>query len=125
MPGYRYGGTEFDAHLPIAEPTPRARPKQRDPDAPSKCGTNQGYDAHRRSKTPICQPCRDAHNAYKRDWKRRKKAGLVKTGWTTAKCGTMAGVASHYRHAVPVCNPCRDVSRARAKELRAAKKAAA
>lgn len=42
------------------------------------CGTNSGYDAHLRHKTEICQPCRDAHNAYlrvyKAAWRARKKA---------------------------------------------------
>lgn len=34
------------------------------------CGTRQGYQKHmRRSETP-CQPCRDAHNAANRIWRK-------------------------------------------------------
>lgn len=127
MAGYRYGGTEFDAHLPVPYPEPKARefPSLTDPREPSECGTDAGHNAHRRKKEPVCDPCRLAHNEYQCEYKRRRRAGKIPTGWTAAKCGTLAGVAAHYRHAVPVCLPCRIESRARAKELRAAKKKAA
>lgn len=32
-----------------------------------KCGTYAGYRAHRRYSETLCQPCRDAMNAYRRE----------------------------------------------------------
>jgi hypothetical protein len=37
----------------------------------SRCGTTQGYDAHRAAGTPYCQPCRDAAAAYMRQYRSR------------------------------------------------------
>ncbi len=37
-------------------------------------GTNTGYQQHMLAKTPPCQPCKDAHRAYMRDYHRRKAA---------------------------------------------------
>ena len=71
MSGYVYGGTQFDAHIPIIE-KPKHTRKQANP---AKCGTTGGLRKHRRDQTPICQPCRDAHNAYAREHKRAKRAG--------------------------------------------------
>jgi len=38
------------------------------------CGTNSGYEAHTRYQDGICQPCRDAHNAYMRAYKTKWRA---------------------------------------------------
>ena len=32
-----------------------------------RCGTYAGAQAHRKAGTPMCQPCRDAYNAYMRE----------------------------------------------------------
>jgi hypothetical protein len=40
-----------------------------------RCGTPAGKQAHRRAGTPICEPCRQAHNDYQR--RRRQSKGLV------------------------------------------------
>jgi 5-methylcytosine-specific restriction endonuclease McrA len=37
-----------------------------------KCGTYAGYKKHRKDKSFICQPCRLAMNAYRRDYNKRK-----------------------------------------------------
>lgn len=35
------------------------------------CGTEAGYKKHRYNKTEQCQPCRDAHNEWRRDYHKR------------------------------------------------------
>lgn len=40
----------------------------------ASCGTNSGYNRHRREGTVICQQCRLAHNAYYAEAKRRRRA---------------------------------------------------
>jgi 5-methylcytosine-specific restriction endonuclease McrA len=37
-----------------------------------KCGTYAGYKKHRKEKSFICQPCRLAMNAYRREYNKRK-----------------------------------------------------
>lgn len=37
------------------------------------CGTRSGVNAHRRRNEPICDPCRQAENAYQRDYMRRRR----------------------------------------------------
>jgi 5-methylcytosine-specific restriction endonuclease McrA len=37
-----------------------------------KCGTYSGYKKHRKDKSFICQPCRLAMNAYRREYNKRK-----------------------------------------------------
>lgn len=105
MAGYRYGGTEFDAHLPITEPLPEPVPRSR-----PTCGTRSGYNSHRVNKEPACDECKAANNAYTADWARRKKARQISKGWTKEKCGTVAGYSAHRRHAVPICDACREAS---------------
>lgn len=41
------------------------------------CGTMAGYTAHRRAKTTICDPCRQAAAAYRKD-RRRQRGEQVK-----------------------------------------------
>lgn len=38
-------------------------------------GTYAGAKLHRRRKEPLCVPCRDASNAYDREWKRTHRKG--------------------------------------------------
>lgn len=80
--GYVYGGTQFDAHLPWPE-TKRKRAYPRLA-KPAKCGTMGGFAKHRREDTKPCDPCADVSRAYNAEWKRRKKAGKVTTGWVKA-----------------------------------------
>lgn len=128
--GYVYGGTEFDAHLPVPEkPKPKRDPKPA-PQDPKACGTYAGYRRHIKAKEPTCQPCKDANAAYARDYDVRNKAGRIKKGWTPDKCGTVAGWNLHNRHAYPMCAACRDAYRVyrnahRAKQRQTTQKVAA
>ena len=63
-----------------------------------KCGTRAGYMEHISKQTPKCQPCKDAHAAYMRDYKRRP------TMRTT--CGTHAGYKRHQRADENPCGMC-------------------
>lgn len=119
MAGYRYRGTEFDAHIPFPEVQKRPpRPRV------AAHGTRSGYALHIAAKEKPCEPCRAANREYLAAWKVRAKARAITTGWTGEKCGTLAGFKSHYYHAVPVCDPCRaanaEYCRARRDEKRAA-----
>lgn len=75
-----------------------------------RCGSQAGYDAHRRSGTDICEPCRAAHvRAAQRYRKRRILAhaplkvdatgtrrrlrALARIGWTGAVLGERLGVS--------------------------------
>lgn len=42
-----------------------------------KCGTQAGYSAHMYHHEDPCQPCRDGHHEYQRDW--RAARGLTTT----------------------------------------------
>jgi DNA-directed RNA polymerase subunit RPC12/RpoP len=35
-------------------------------------GTDRGFQRHLRAREPACDPCKDAHSAYMRDYRRRK-----------------------------------------------------
>jgi hypothetical protein len=50
MPGYKYGGTVFDAH---ESPRTLQRPT---------CGRTAGYYAHRKAGERACDDCRNAYN---------------------------------------------------------------
>ena len=126
MPGYVYGGDQFDAHLPVPYPSPQAKgePRTRPAKTIAECGTNAGHNAHWRKKEPVCPPCRAAHNEYQREYKRRTRAGKRTTGWTKAKCGTYAGYQLHFRYAVPMCDPCKQAGSQYNKASHAKRKAA-
>ena len=78
-----------------------------------KCGTNTGYNRHRRAGEPACDACRRAHVAHVRQWnlKTRKKfeAGELqvehgsRTAWSVAgcRCPTCAKAAKDYSRARP------------------------
>lgn len=38
------------------------------------CGTVAAYQRHIYHKTPVCEPCREAARAYRREWNRRYRA---------------------------------------------------
>lgn len=39
------------------------------------CGTTVGYQLHRKLGEPTCAPCKAAHAAYLRRWRRRTDGG--------------------------------------------------
>lgn len=41
-------------------------------------GTNRGYDRHLRARDKPCDPCREAHNAYIRQWRWRQSPESAK-----------------------------------------------
>lgn len=82
--GYVYRGTIRD----VEEEAP----------ASPKCGTRAGYMEHSSKGTPKCRPCKDAHAAYMREYKRRPKMRTV--------CGTYAGYKRHKRADENPCEMC-------------------
>ncbi|MGW5267304.1 hypothetical protein ACWEQ4_01510 [Rhodococcus sp. NPDC003994] len=52
---------------------------------PEEHGTTAGYQHHRRDGTPVCRACREAHNAYMREYReqRRTPAALVKVTYSS------------------------------------------
>lgn len=120
---YKYGGTEFDAHLPLP-PMTDPKPRKERTRGPAQCGTRSGYVAHRKAGEATCQDCRDANQAYNVEYEKRRAAREIKKGWTGDKCGTTAGFRSHYRHAVPACEPCRQANADACKERREVRESA-
>jgi hypothetical protein len=41
---------------------------------PERCGTERGYHWHRKHAETICEPCREAHRSYIREYRQRKAA---------------------------------------------------
>jgi hypothetical protein len=56
----------------LIDPDPRSRRNGRNPSL-GTCGTASGRREHVRAHTAICEPCRVAWNAYKREWHARKE----------------------------------------------------
>lgn len=67
MAGYKYRGTDRSV---INDPLTRAAHLF----DPAKCGTYSNYRQHRRTKTPICEACRQVSNAYDRERYARQRA---------------------------------------------------
>jgi len=98
MAGYVWKGTP--------EPPKPRRPAW--PPAGKYCGTRSGYEVHRKGKETPCQPCKDAENAYSREYRARIRQGMTPaTTFSTDACGTRAGYRRHLRHHVPACAPCK------------------
>lgn len=99
--------------------------------AVAKCGTLGGRARHMRLKERLCQPCKDAQNAYQREYKKRKNAAKAKVTpirpapvrkRKTPKirvnpnlpprpetCGTIAGRSNHLRRGQKMCLACATV----------------
>lgn len=41
---------------------------------PERCGTERGYNWHRKHAEPICDPCREAHRIFMREYRQKKAA---------------------------------------------------
>lgn len=115
MAGYRYRGTDFDAHLPFTDPPPAAPL----PGINARCGTRAGYRAHRLEKETACDDCKAANSAYTVEYAQRRKMRKIKTGFTRDKCGTYSGYSAHRRYAVPMCGPCKEAGAQYSRERRA------
>lgn len=96
---YVYRGT-----LRAVEPEPEEAVPVFDP---TLCGTPQGHKQHRKFGTTPCRPCKDVDAAYHRDYRARRKAGLIrKPEFNPDMCGTTTGYSRHKRHKVPTCDAC-------------------
>lgn len=91
-------------------------------------GTVAGYHAHCRAGergADICQPCRDARNAKKRELRAAKGLKPGRPAIYGTGCGSPAGYTTHLRHGERPCDPCRAAYNARKVEYLASRKAAA
>lgn len=103
---YVYRGTVRDLETPFPEDAPAAFD-------PSKCGTYAGVKQHRKHGTERCRPCKNAENAYHREYRAKRRGGPVPVReFRDDRCGTLAGYSRHARHNVPICDPCRAARRA-------------
>ncbi|TFV90419.1 hypothetical protein [Blastococcus sp. CT_GayMR16] len=93
------------------EAKPRADVPRRQRAAVAVCGSTGGYARHKRLKESICDPCREAKNAYwrERDAARRVEQGRPSAGGRkkAADCGTRSGYMRHLRLKEPTCPACR------------------
>jgi len=72
--------------------------KEPEPLAAPTCGTDYGYHQHGQLGTPACQPCKDAHAAAYRKWRRRPTM--------SNSCGTYRGYMRHKRAEEDACEYC-------------------
>jgi hypothetical protein len=95
----------------------------------SGCGTYNGYGAHHRAGTPVCDPCKEARRAYRKERDRAVKAGdgrKRRKAFDPTLCGTRSGYQQHLRHENTACMDCRRASAAYIRAYRASiRKAAA
>lgn len=105
----------------IEEETAPERPRKLTGFDPSACGTNAGYNRHRKHGVPACRDCKDAQAAYHRDRYQRKP----KATFSPDACGSWAGWQRHVKFNVEPCEACRVAAREYQRAWRAARKAAA
>jgi hypothetical protein len=113
---YVYRGTVRDIEEEVAPTIPRKLTSFDD----SACGTNAGYNRHRKHGVPACRPCKDAQAAYHRDRYQRKPKAV----FSDDACGTWAGYQRHAKIGIEQCEPCLVASRAYQKQWRDSRKAA-
>jgi len=73
---------------------------------PARCGTDTGYQRHRRQHTRPCPACCEAHAAYQRLWRARSRRPRV-----LEPCGTVAAWRRHHRNGERACAACREAKR--------------
>lgn len=66
-----WGGTGPETRRRMRQGAPRPR------SSVAACGTPGGISAHRRRGEPQCRACKDAANAYKRQWWADRRKGWV------------------------------------------------
>ena len=73
--------------------------------AAAACGSTAGAKAHRARDEPVCDPCKAAVNAYKRDLRRRRRAerGIAPP---VLACGTLAAARRHHDAGEPLDPQC-------------------
>ena len=87
------GETEEERSRGGYKPKPRLRRRNKTP----VCGTEGGYQKHRKDKTEYCERCRAAHRVKRQEdlAKQRLKTGRAKR--ELARCGTYAAWRRHKR----------------------------
>lgn len=85
-------------------------PEQHKPRKKTPCGTVSAAARHRRHGEPMCEPCKEASNAYDRErWHRRNPDRPPRR---QSVCGTFGGYAAHKRRGEDACEPCKVAMRA-------------
>lgn len=69
----------------------------------TRCGTDAGYQRHRRAGERACLACCDAHVAYEQARLARQPAQPRQL----MPCGTPAAYRRHLRRSEPACGACR------------------
>ena len=91
-----------------------------------KHGTTGGYDWHTRYGVPMCDDCREAKNAARRERRaeRNRENGITPRA-EKAACGTASGYDRHLRETGKgtACEPCKKAKREKGARLRAEAKA--
>lgn len=94
------------AKKPKAKRVRAVRPRSTAPRAnKAECGTDSGYKKHTREKTPVCDPCRLAHNERNRRYSAAD--GRSRKQYVRAECGTQQGYDGHRSRKERVCDECR------------------
>jgi hypothetical protein len=104
---YTYKGTQRDV-----EPAPAPKPAP----LPDAHGTTAGYQTHYRRGDrgeDICQPCRDARAAKKREARAAKGLKPGRKPIYGTGCGSPAGYTAHLRRDERPCDECRAAYNAR------------
>jgi hypothetical protein len=90
----------------------------------ARCGTASGYNAHRRRKETVCQPCLAAERARMNDRTRRQAvaAGRTPGPRPPAEHGTNTGYHAHRRRGEEACDPCKAATAAYSRARTAARR---
>lgn len=87
MPGYIYRGTGIDVL-----------------EAVQHCGTNRGYNQHKRNNEPVDEACRKAHNEYETRQKENRARGPK---FQQIEHGTYRGYRQEVRRKMKTCERCK------------------
>ncbi len=96
------------------------------------CGTNRGWQLHRKRHEDACHPCQGAHGQHLAEGRQARAAAAAllppkerktrapRQPKASAVCGTISGRKRHYDEGTPVCETCRitynEYSRAKYRE---------
>ena len=103
----RQANADSDRRLRNTGTTKQLTEESRLPNGVARCGTADGYKAHRRWGEKACQPCLDAHRAAER---------AAADAPSLPTCGTRSGYDIHTTRGEAPCRPCTD-ARARTEWL--------
>ena len=88
------------------------------PGQPVEHGTVRGYRYERKRDLPICEPCRAAIAAHRREKRRAAKGKPITVPTPLDRCGTTAGERAHRRLGEQPCDACREAANAAKREWR-------